>query len=67
MSRIDELLKLAGLCYSQAHVTLNLSAKQVLIRMGGEYEREATELRSRLGRKLLDVNARATERRIDKS
>jgi hypothetical protein len=67
MSRIDELLKLASLCYSQAHVTLNLSAKQVLIRMGGEYEREATELRSRLGRKLLDVNARATERRIDKS
>jgi hypothetical protein len=64
--RVDELLKLASLCYSQANITLNSAAKRVLMRMGDEYEREATELRSRLGRKILDVNARATERQTDK-
>jgi hypothetical protein len=42
MSRKDELLKLAQLFHSQARLTLDRSAKQVLRKLGDHYQNEAT-------------------------
>ena len=44
MSRKDELLKLAQLFHSQARITLDLSAKQVLRKLGDHYQNEAKKL-----------------------
>jgi hypothetical protein len=45
MSRKAELLRLADVCYSQAHATLNRAAKQALREMGDHYESEAKRMR----------------------
>ncbi|MGB8446633.1 MAG: hypothetical protein WCE32_19880 [Pseudolabrys sp.] len=42
MSRKGELLKLAQLFHSQARLTLDRSAKQVLRKLGDHYQNEAT-------------------------
>ena len=44
MSRKDELLKLAQLFHSQARLTLDLSAKQALRKLGDHYQNEANKL-----------------------
>ena len=44
MSRKDELLKLAQLFHSQARITLDLSAKQVLRKLGDHYQNEAKKV-----------------------
>jgi hypothetical protein len=45
MSRKDELLKLAQLFHSQARLTLDRSAKQVLRKLGDHYQNEATVMK----------------------
>ncbi|MGA7103142.1 MAG: hypothetical protein WB019_23280 [Pseudolabrys sp.] len=46
MSRKDELLKLAQLFHSQARLTLDRSAKQVLRKLGDHYQNEATVMKT---------------------
>ena len=48
MSRKDELLKLAQLFHSQARITLDLSAKQVLRKLGDHYQNEAKKLQGQV-------------------
>ena len=45
MSRKGELLKLAQLFHSQARLTLDRSAKQVLRKLGDHYQNEATVMK----------------------
>ncbi|MGB7781514.1 MAG: hypothetical protein WCF86_08365 [Pseudolabrys sp.] len=45
MSRKDELLKLAQLFHSQARLTLDRFAKQVLRKLGDHYQNEATVMK----------------------
>jgi hypothetical protein len=48
MSRKDELFKLAQLFHSQARLTLDRSAKQVLRRLGDHYHNEAKKLQGQV-------------------
>ena len=48
MSRKDELLKLAQLFHSQARLTLDRSAKQVLRKLGDRYQNEAKKLQGQV-------------------
>jgi len=45
MSREAELLRLAGVCYSQANAIVSRAGKRALREMGNNYQHEAKQLR----------------------
>ena len=48
MAKVEDLLKLAQGCYAQARQTLNLPTKNLLNKMGDQYQKQADDLRGQV-------------------